>query len=367
MSPTSFKYSPLQLQQQQQQQQRDETMHEPIPFEYEQCLPTTSSNTMMDNNMVNEKINVNGNGNHNENINTGDNNNNNVHTMTHSIDDEDSDTDEISGGQLIDNHTIKTHLHRSNYSNNNNNNNKIIKSKHIRLLKQNNKELLLNNIYHHHHHLHHRNITQHGIFKESNNNSSVVVPPLVDKEPMFSYLPEVLDRYLHFFVRLFIVSMIFIVIIYFFNAIANDVQLKYQLHAAQLQKEIEACSKNYFDNKCLPETRLPAMVDMCAQWEICMNKDPSSLPKSKLFAELVSEVLDSLVMNMSYRTMIFSLVVLWLIVWVPNKVLSSTNRPPSSIQQQAHHPPTSPHPAMHTQSLDQHNRQQDMNNSLVRY
>ncbi|KAF2069011.1 hypothetical protein CYY_009668, partial [Polysphondylium violaceum] len=74
----------------------------------------------------------------------------------------------------------------------------------------------------------------------------------------------------------------------------------------------------------------------------CMEKNANSLPKSKILAGILSEVLDSFILNMSYKTIAFLITVIWMMIWIPNrlfdrqKVQHSSQLHHNQIHQQQH-------------------------------
>lgn len=57
-----------------------------------------------------------------------------------------------------------------------------------------------------------------------------------------------------------------------------DISSKLKLFL-EILLENEICARNYVDNKCAPDTRVPAMVSQCLQWEKCMHRDPDSIAR----------------------------------------------------------------------------------------
>lgn len=74
-----------------------------------------------------------------------------------------------------------------------------------------------------------------------------------------------------------------------------------------IMSEISHCSKQYIENRCSPELRVPAMEKACMAWETCMKRDPSTTGRARLHAETFAEVINSLVDPISYKTMLFIL------------------------------------------------------------
>lgn len=99
-----------------------------------------------------------------------------------------------------------------------------------------------------------------------------------------------------------------------------------------IKLEIEKCFKNYQENQCAPDSRVPAMEADCQRWDECrhwksddfrgyllmfgylyntqlllgslmMRRNPILLTSSaKVFARIIGEIIDSFVEPMSYKT-----------------------------------------------------------------
>lgn len=57
------------------------------------------------------------------------------------------------------------------------------------------------------------------------------------------------------------------------------------------------------DNRCSPNTRLPAIIDICRKWEKCIH-EPISVSKSKVLAETLAEMVDGFSAALSLKTMV---------------------------------------------------------------
>jgi hypothetical protein len=66
------------------------------------------------------------------------------------------------------------------------------------------------------------------------------------------------------------------------------------------------CSKEYLENRCAPNTRVPAMEKACVAWEKCMNRDPTVVGRARVSAETFAEIINSFIEPISYKTMVFS-------------------------------------------------------------
>ena len=63
------------------------------------------------------------------------------------------------------------------------------------------------------------------------------------------------------------------------------------------------CQTQFKNNLC-DVNPIPAMVQQCANWESCMNRDPSTVGRAKVGAELIAEVVNGFVEPISWKTLV---------------------------------------------------------------
>jgi hypothetical protein len=63
------------------------------------------------------------------------------------------------------------------------------------------------------------------------------------------------------------------------------------------------CQQQYNLNRCSPDTRLPAIVNLCREWEQCMFQ-PLSISKSKVLAETFADIANGFTDTLSTKTMV---------------------------------------------------------------
>ena len=68
--------------------------------------------------------------------------------------------------------------------------------------------------------------------------------------------------------------------------------------------EISLCSRQYQENRCNPDQRVPAMEKVCMEWEACMSRDPSTTSRARLHAETIAEILNGFFGAISTKTYI---------------------------------------------------------------
>jgi len=63
------------------------------------------------------------------------------------------------------------------------------------------------------------------------------------------------------------------------------------------------CQTQYKNNLC-DVNPIPAMAQQCANWESCMSRDPSTVGRAKVGAELIAEVVNGFVEPISWKTLV---------------------------------------------------------------
>ena len=120
------------------------------------------------------------------------------------------------------------------------------------------------------------------------------------------HLPRVLSNYIQFIVNVSL-GLGFIFIVYWaFKSVAADINIEATKHQSEIMVEIAQCVKNYRENRCEPETRVPAMEMACGNWETCMSRDPRKVAQAavtvKTFARIINDFFD----EFSYKSMVSS-------------------------------------------------------------
>ena len=94
--------------------------------------------------------------------------------------------------------------------------------------------------------------------------------------------------------------------------IKDDIQKKRAQEMEAILIEINQCTKDYVDNRCEPETRLPPIEDYCMEKEKCMMQDPVKVVQaSKMTALILAEILNEFVGALEVKTIIFFFIALF--------------------------------------------------------
>ena len=101
-----------------------------------------------------------------------------------------------------------------------------------------------------------------------------------------------------------LISGVIYFLLQFCLTVRRDVQIKVDEQLAGVMGEITLCSKQYVENRCSPDLRVPAMEKACLAWEACMRRDPSVIGRAKLSAETFAEIINGFIEPISYKTMV---------------------------------------------------------------
>ncbi|KIJ59817.1 hypothetical protein HYDPIDRAFT_99956 [Hydnomerulius pinastri MD-312] len=159
--------------------------------------------------------------------------------------------------------------------------------------------------------------------------------------------PYVLLGYLQFFFNLSLVLVFLYLLVQFILTVQRDVEHRISEYSMDVVQEIGVCASQYKNNFC-ENNQIPAMMHQCAAWETCMNRDPTTVGRARIGAELIAEVVNGFVEPISWKTLAspfyyyyftaFSLTSLSFLTLFVNTLLSLYR----SRHQPAHSPPSYP-------------------------
>lgn len=64
------------------------------------------------------------------------------------------------------------------------------------------------------------------------------------------------------------------------------------------------CALHYQNNRCSDPNIIPAAIQLCSDWEACMNRDPAIVGRARVGAELIAEVVNGFVEPISWKTLV---------------------------------------------------------------
>lgn len=128
--------------------------------------------------------------------------------------------------------------------------------------------------------------------------------------------PSIIAKYLQVFFNGVIIAGVLYMIYSFYATIQADVNRASEEAVALVLAENAACTKDYIDNQCGADRRVPAMEAFCRKWELCMNRDPNAVKRATLSAHTFAEIFNSFVEPITLKTFLFTctIVVLGLLV-----------------------------------------------------
>lgn len=129
-------------------------------------------------------------------------------------------------------------------------------------------------------------------------------------------LPSVLSWYMQFTVNAFLALSFMYIMYLVYNGVMADINIESNKHASELMVEIAHCVKNYRENRCEPETRVPAMEMACGNWETCMSRDPNKLARASVTVKTFAGIINSFFEEFSYKSMVCSFILIFRCGWL---------------------------------------------------
>ncbi|RDL41461.1 Uncharacterized protein BP5553_01440 [Venustampulla echinocandica] len=118
-------------------------------------------------------------------------------------------------------------------------------------------------------------------------------------------LPHVLSYYTQLGLNFFLLGLTIFGIYTFWTAVRADVDKASEDARAEVMAEMTKCTRDYVDNKCGRDMRLPALETVCNAWELCMHRDPNAIGRAKVSAHTFAQIFNSFIEPISYKAMIF--------------------------------------------------------------
>ncbi|KAJ4485472.1 Di-sulfide bridge nucleocytoplasmic transport domain-containing protein [Lentinula aciculospora] len=117
--------------------------------------------------------------------------------------------------------------------------------------------------------------------------------------------PYILLGYLQFFFNLSLILVFLYLLLQFILTVQRDVEHRISEYSMDSVQEIARCALQYRNNYCdNPAMVAPALIHQCAEWELCMNRDPTKIGRARVGAELMAEVVNGFVEPISWKTLV---------------------------------------------------------------
>jgi hypothetical protein len=88
-----------------------------------------------------------------------------------------------------------------------------------------------------------------------------------------------------------------------FSAIKADVDKAAQESIARASDEIGQCARDYVDNRCGYDQRVPSLKHICSDWEVCMGRDANQVGRARVSASVLAGIINNFVEPISYKAM----------------------------------------------------------------
>ncbi|KAL2443737.1 hypothetical protein ABEF95_011386 [Exophiala dermatitidis] len=156
--------------------------------------------------------------------------------------------------------------------------------------------------------------------------------------------PSIIAKYLQVFFNAAILGGCLYMFWSFYSTIRADVDRASDDAMAEVLAEMAICSKNYVENRCGADTRLPALEVICSNWELCMNRDPNAVKRARLSAHTFAEIFNSFVEPISLKTMIFTVTLVVVGLLVNNFTFTLYRRQQEQHNASMYRPPSGSYP-----------------------
>ncbi|RMZ83359.1 hypothetical protein DV737_g1657, partial [Chaetothyriales sp. CBS 132003] len=115
--------------------------------------------------------------------------------------------------------------------------------------------------------------------------------------------PAIIAKYLQILSNVFIFTCVFYLLYSAVATVRSDIDRLADEAVSEILAEMSTCSRNYVENRCAADTRLPALETVCSSWEICMQRDPNAVKRARLSAHTLADILNGFVEPISWKTM----------------------------------------------------------------
>ena len=117
-------------------------------------------------------------------------------------------------------------------------------------------------------------------------------------------LPNTLSFYVQFLLNCFFAFCFMYVLYCMFSTVRNDLNERAMMESSEILAEMAVCAREFKENRCERDSRVPAMEIVCNNWEKCMQRDPYKVGRSRLSAGMFAEIFNSFIEPISWKAMV---------------------------------------------------------------
>lgn len=115
--------------------------------------------------------------------------------------------------------------------------------------------------------------------------------------------PIVLSEYMQLLINSFLGGLVLWVVWCGFSSARDEVIYSSGKAKQALQNEIEACTSQFFANKC-DSSRMPALEDLCNEWEKCKDQDPENVAGVKAVVGHIADIINEFTTRLSWKSIV---------------------------------------------------------------
>lgn len=143
-----------------------------------------------------------------------------------------------------------------------------------------------------------------GTMKNDEKPAMGVIPSILTFIDLHPNLPNTLSTYIQFILNCFFAFCFMYVLYGIFATIRNDIDERAMMESSDILAEMAVCAREFKDNRCERDTRVPAMESVCNSWEKCMSRDPYLVGRSRLSAGMFAEIFNSFIEPISIKAIV---------------------------------------------------------------
>lgn len=117
-------------------------------------------------------------------------------------------------------------------------------------------------------------------------------------------VPSILSWWAQLVVNLSLFSLTVYVVFSIVSTIRAEFDQAAQVAKDEILETMSRCADNYVSNKCASGDRLPALKDLCMNWDQCMSQDPDKVGRAKVSAQTMAMIINSFIDPISWKAFV---------------------------------------------------------------
>lgn len=130
------------------------------------------------------------------------------------------------------------------------------------------------------------------------------IPSILNFVDTHPNLPHTLAYYVQLLLNAAIVFFLLYMLYCSWATVRRDVDMKSKETTTETLAEMAVCAREFVENRCDRDSRVPAMETVCNNWEVCMKRDPHAVGRARISAIMFAEIFNGLIEPISYKAMV---------------------------------------------------------------